>query len=45
MFTESGTFVVVDFKPVGHVDLEALLVDLQHTHHIIQLIREALVQV
>lgn len=32
MFTESGTFVVVDFKPVGHVDLEALLVDLQRTH-------------
>lgn len=31
VFTESGTFVVVDLKPVGHVDLEALLVDLQHT--------------
>lgn len=38
VFTESGTFVVVDFKPVGHVDLETLLVDLQHTHHIIELI-------
>ncbi len=33
VFTESGTFVVVDFKPVGHVDLEALLVDLQHTQY------------
>lgn len=29
VFAEGGTFVVVHFKPVGHVDLEALLVDLQ----------------
>lgn len=31
VFTERGTLVVVDFEPVRHVDLEALLVDLQHT--------------
>lgn len=31
MLAEGGTFVVVDFKPVRHVDLEALLVDLK-TH-------------
>lgn len=42
VFAEGGTFVVVDFEPVGHVDLEALLVDLQHTHRIIQIIMEAL---
>lgn len=30
VFAECGTFVVVDSKPVGHVDLEALLVDLQY---------------
>lgn len=35
VFTERGAFVVVDFKPVGHVDLEALLVDLQHVTQII----------
>lgn len=29
VFAEGGTFVVVDLEPVGHVDLEALLVDLQ----------------
>lgn len=40
MFTERGTFIVVDLEPVGHVDLEALLVDLRHKHHIIQLIME-----
>jgi len=33
VFTEGGTFVVVDFKPVGHVDFEALLVDLQENQH------------
>lgn len=32
MFAEGGTFVVVDLEPVGHVDLEALLVDLQQRH-------------
>lgn len=30
VFAECGTLVVVDFKPVRHVNLEALLVDLQH---------------
>lgn len=35
VLTESGTFVVVDFKPVRHVDFEALLVDLQQTHTVI----------
>lgn len=39
VFAEGGAFVVVDFKPVGHVDLEALLVDLQH---IIQIIMDVL---
>lgn len=34
VFTKRGTFVVVHFEPVGHVNLEALLVDLQHKHSI-----------
>lgn len=30
VFAEGGALVVVDLEPVGHVDLEALLVDLRH---------------
>lgn len=45
VFTEGRTLVVVDFKPVRHVDLEALLVDLKDTSHIIQLIIKAVVKV
>lgn len=45
VFTEGRTLVVVDFKPVRHVDLEALLVDLKHTSHIIQFIIKAVVKV
>lgn len=30
MLAERGTLVVVHLEPVGHVDLEALLVDLRH---------------
>lgn len=45
VFTEGRTLVVVDFKPVRHVDLEALLVDLKHTSHIIQLIIKARLKV
>lgn len=30
VFAEGRTLVVVDFEPVRHVDLEALLVDLKH---------------
>lgn len=36
VFTERWAFVVVHSKPVRHVDLEALLVDLQDTHHTAQ---------
>lgn len=31
VFAEGRTLVVVDFEPVRHVDLEALLVELKHT--------------
>lgn len=31
VLAEGGTLVVVDFEPVRHVDLEALLVDLKRT--------------
>lgn len=45
VFTEGRTLVVVDFEPVRHVDLEALLVDLKHTSNIIQLIVKVKVEV
>lgn len=32
MLAEGGALVVVDFEPVRHVDLEALLVDLESAH-------------
>lgn len=32
VLAEGGALVVVDFEPVRHVDLEALLVDLESAH-------------
>ncbi len=32
MLTERGAYVVIDFKPVRHVNLKTFLMDLEHTH-------------